>query len=181
MLSITLSISYFYLLAIIYKLVIICKGYYVTVTAPANKDPQLPLHTISIRFPHTLSTHIHTLYVIEHTHLFTNSYILSYSLTHTYLSVEVIYFIGPPLCRPNKCYSSVDVWSPWAYLNRIHPDVCQHWILVALDFGKYSLITFFSSNLLFRFNLILLLFKCSITSIIFKNNPIKFFTFKRFN
>ena len=58
--SLELIIVGLYLLAIIYKSVIICKGCYVTVTAPINKDLQLPLHTISIKFPRTFFIHILT-------------------------------------------------------------------------------------------------------------------------
>ena len=50
-----------YLLAIIYKLAIICKGCYTSVTTPTNKDPKLLLHSISTRF-------YLTLYII-HSHL----------------------------------------------------------------------------------------------------------------
>jgi len=62
----TLSISYNYLLAIIYKLAIICKGCYATIIAFTNKDPQLPLHSISTRFylilfiTYSLITHVLT-------------------------------------------------------------------------------------------------------------------------
>ena len=53
-LFVTLSISHYYPLAIIYKSIIVCKGCYPHVTTPTNKDPQLPLYTIDIRFLRTL-------------------------------------------------------------------------------------------------------------------------------
>ena len=60
-LSVILSISHHYLPAIIYKPIIICKGYYVTITTPINKGPQLPLRSISTRFHLTLFILTHTL------------------------------------------------------------------------------------------------------------------------
>ena len=65
--NIQLSISHHYLLAIIYKSVIICKGCYVTITVPTNKDPWLLLYSINIKFhlilfiiTHTFLTHVLT-------------------------------------------------------------------------------------------------------------------------
>ena len=67
-----------YLLAIIYKLGIICKGCYTTVTAPTIKDPKLLSHFINTRF-------YLTLFIPFSTH------------SHNYLSAIVYCFAGPPL------------------------------------------------------------------------------------
>ena len=54
------------LLTIIYKLVIICRGCYATITSPTNMELQLPLHSISTRFyltffiSHSYLTHVLT-------------------------------------------------------------------------------------------------------------------------
>ena len=75
---VTLFISHFYLLAIIYKLIIICNDCYVTVTTPINKDLQLPLYTISTRFPRILDTHSCVLprHANAYIHLLTNLCVL---------------------------------------------------------------------------------------------------------
>ena len=71
--------------AIIYKPIIICKGCYVTVTNPINKDLQIPLHTIHTKcsllsqdtYAHNSNTHI------KHIHILTNSCIFILTiLTH---------------------------------------------------------------------------------------------------
>jgi len=113
-----LSISYNYLLAIIYKLVIICKGCYNTVTTPTNKDLQLLLHSISTRFYLTL---------------FTDSFLPN---SRTYLSVRVLCFVDPPSCPLNKGNSQSDVRDRRAYFGNIHLDVGQLQILVS-TFGAH--------------------------------------------
>lgn len=92
----TLSISNNYLLAfisnfickslaIIYKLVIIFQGWCVIVTTPINKDLQLPLHPISIRF--SRSTLEHKPHTFIHTHLRrTHSHLLIYLFSDTLLT-----------------------------------------------------------------------------------------------
>ena len=107
-------------MVIICKPVIIYKSCYITVIAAINKDLQLLLHTISIRFSRTL-------FILTHSY-FPNS--------RTYLSVKVLYFAGPPSCLPNKGHSQSDVQSPGAHLSHLHLDVCQLWILVS-TFGSY--------------------------------------------
>jgi len=62
---------------IIYKSIIIYKGYN---NLYRNKDPQLPLHTISTRFPRTLS-HIYKLTLTRYlTHLPAYKFVYSFLL-----------------------------------------------------------------------------------------------------
>jgi len=134
MLFVTLSINYLYLLAIIYKPVIICKDCYVAVTTPINKNLHLLLYTISTRFPRTLGTHSFVLTWDKHTpaHIV---YFLTYSPNlHTYLSIGDFCFAGPPSCSLNKGNSMSNVQSTRAHLSHIQSDVCQLRILVSTNY-----------------------------------------------
>jgi len=117
--SYTLSISYNYLLVIIYKLVTICMGCYTTVTTLTNKDSQLSLYYISIKF------HL-TLFILTHT-----------LLTHvlTWASKSFIFKV-PPSCPLNKRNSQSDVRDLGAHLVHIHHDMGLLQILVS-TFGVH--------------------------------------------
>lgn len=99
----TLCISYNYLVAIIYKLVIIFKGCYTTITILQHKDTNLLLYSIGTMFYLTL--------FISHSH------------QTQYLSVGVMYFLGPSSCPANKGYPQPDVLDHETRLGHINPNV----------------------------------------------------------
>jgi len=74
-----------------------------------------------------------------------------YFLTHTYLSVKVLCFVGPPLVLLTKTSFKADMRSLGAHFGQVHPDVSQLRILV----GTIGIFFLWSSFLLGHYRLIL--------------------------